>query len=281
MTTSQEAFASFEQKWLAAYPENALIAVFLPALQRRSASAFGCLVHELTQAAFHVREPQVAATKLAWWQQELTDASVGNAHHPITQALFADAQVRATDPVLWPALANAALGQIERPNASTLAILLEQYDPYYTAIARAEAALFCSAHANVEANAALWIISHLLRALANLSETSERLPLPLSLLARYGLTRSSLASASQQRNVLAHDYLDELTIEMDGALGISSSHSLTQRVRARLDRGLLTSASRATDPLAYLVAHAHAGRWRSLWIAWREARAIQRDTRYH
>src|SRR5258706_4600441 len=83
---SAAAFASFENKWLVAQPENALVAIFLPADQRQRASAFGSLVHELEQTAFHVREPQVAATKLAWWRQELADAATGNARHPISKA---------------------------------------------------------------------------------------------------------------------------------------------------------------------------------------------------
>ena len=276
MTAPLEAFASFEQKWLAAYPENALVAVFLPATQRRRASAFGCLVYELTQTALHLREPQVAAAKLAWWRQELIDAIAGKARHPITLTLFADTQARATDPALWSALADTALTQLDQPGASTLAVLLEQFEPYHAAIARAEAALFGLADANIEANAALWTISHLLRELANLANAEGRLPVPLSLLARHGVTRAGLAEATVDRTGVAQDYLEELRIEINGALGIAAQRSLTQRVRARLDRELVAAAKRAADPLAYLTAHARAGYLRSLWAAWREARALAR-----
>ena len=93
-------FASFEQKWLAANPENAIVAVFLPSAQRRLAGAFGSLIHELSSAAFHIREPQVAATKLAWWRQELADAAFGKPSHPVTQTLFDCAGVRESDPAL-------------------------------------------------------------------------------------------------------------------------------------------------------------------------------------
>ena len=278
MTATSEAFTSFEQKWLAAYPENALVAVFLPPAQRQRASAFGCLVYELTQTVFHLREPQVAASKLAWWRQELTDAAAGKARHPIALTLFADAQVRASDPVLWPALADAALTHLDQPHASTLALLLEQFEPYSAVVARVEAALFGLDGANIEANAALWTISHLLRELINLPRSGERLQLPLSLLARYGVTRAGLAEATADRSALARDYLDELAIEINGALGVASTRSLTQRVRVRLDRELVAKAKRAADPLTYLAAHAQAGRMRCLWIAWREARAAARDT---
>ncbi len=276
MTASVDAFACFEQKWLNAYPENAVVAVFLPAAQRQSTQAFGCLVHELNDTVFRVREPQVATTKLAWWRQELVDAAVGRARHPVTQTLFADARVRAADVGLWPALADAASNLIGKPSASTLAILLERHEPYFRAITRVEAVLFCSTDANIDANAALWTISHLLHEFASLPQATEQLPLPLSLLARYGLTRDALAIAGTQRNALAHDYLDELAVEFDGALGVASGRSLTRRVRARLDRDLIAAAKRKTDPLAYLHTHARAGRWRSLWIAWREAHAASR-----
>jgi len=278
LAVSSEAFTSFEQKWLAARPENALVAVFLPADQRQRASAFGSLVHELDQAAFHMRDLQVAATKLAWWRQELADAVAGKARHPITLTLFADTQTRVTDPALWPALADAALTQIDRPGAPTLAILLEQFKQYYAVVARVEGALFCLAGVNTESNAILWTISHLLRELANPPESAECLPLPLSLLARYGLTRSGLAGASAERTALVHDYLDELDIQMGGALGVVSMRSLAQRVRTRLDRNLIVKAKHAVDPLVYLGAHAQAGRWHSLWAAWREARAFARST---
>ena len=117
---SAAAFASFEQKWLAAQPENAFVAIFLPADQRQRASAFGSLVHELEQTAFHVREPQVAATKLAWWRQELADAAAGKSRHPISKALFADRQVQAVDPNLWPAMAAGASFQIELATAASV-----------------------------------------------------------------------------------------------------------------------------------------------------------------
>ena len=91
---ADDAFASFERKWLDANPEQAAVLVFLRADERRRAAAFGTLIHELTQTTFAVRETQVAAAKLAWWEQELHSASGGRARHPITIELFADDRVR-------------------------------------------------------------------------------------------------------------------------------------------------------------------------------------------
>jgi hypothetical protein len=254
------AFASFEQKWLAAQPENVFVAIFLPADQRRRASAFGSLVHELEQSAFHVREPQVAATKLAWWRQELGDAAAGNARHPISKVLFADVRAQAVEPGLWHALAEGA------------SAVFAQLAAFYAAVARMEHALFPGSTEDSESNAALWTISHLLRDLTDPSRFD--LWLPLDLLARHCATRAAVANVAALRTAVVRDYLAELAQQIEGALALASPPSLGRRVRTRLDRSLVNGAQRATDPLAHLAAHTPAGRWRSLMAAWREARML-------
>jgi hypothetical protein len=47
-------------------------------------------------------------------------------------------------------------------------------------------------------------------------------------------------------------------------------------VRTALDRRRIASALRVVDPLRWLGAHPHAGRWRTLWTTWHEARAARR-----
>jgi phytoene synthase len=268
-----EAFASFEHKWLAAHPEQRVIGVFLPAALRRRANAFGTLVHELSQAAFRTREPEVASAKLQWWQRELHEAALGKAKHPVTQALFEDETAHEADPALWPALADGALEQLDQPGAGTLAAMLEQLDPFFDAVARAELALFDERNGNVEANAALWTFAHLLHELPQLAHADGRLPVPLGLLARHELVRADLAASSPRRNLLIKDFLDELVLEIGGALGVAAARPLPLRVRTRLDRQRIARALQVTDPLAYLHAHPHAGRWKTLWTVWREARA--------
>lgn len=276
MTDASDTFASYEQEWLAAEPENAVVAIFLPEPLRQPAGAFGCLVHALGEAAFHIRESQVAATKLAWWRQELAEAAFGNPSHPITKTLFAVTAVREIDPALWPALAEGALAQLDTPGAGTLDALIEQLDPFFSAVARAQAALFGCATVNTEADAALWTLSHLLRSLPRLDADEVHLPLPLGLLARHGLTRAELAYESAQRNMLVKDFLDELVLEGNGAFGVSANRALPLRVRAMIDRRRIAGALRAVDPLRWLTAHPHAGRWRSVWTTWSAARAARR-----
>lgn len=274
MTDAAGAFVSFEKKWLAANPENAIVAVFLPIAQRRLVSAFGCLIHELSHAAFHICETHVATTKLAWWRQELGDAAFGKPSHPITQTLFDHTAVRESDPVLWPALAEGALVQIDARGSGTLAALIEQLDPFFGAVARAQSALLCNGVGNPEADAALWTLSHLVRELPRLDANEAHLPLPLGLLARYGLTRAELVYESPARNMLIKDFLDELVLEGNGAFGVSAQRALPLRVRAALDRRRIAAALRAVDPLRWLSAHPHTGRLHILWTVWQEARAV-------
>lgn len=270
---ASETFTGFETNWLAAHPEQRVVGVFLPRAMRARAAAFGTLVHTLGDAAFHAREPQVAAAKLGWWQQELADAALGRASHPVTQALFADAAARETDPQLWPALAEGALAQLDAPGAGTLAALLDQFDPFFGAVARAESALLEEGAGNTEANAALWTFSHLLRELPRLDRADRQLPLPLNLLARFSLSRAELAQPSARRNMLVKDLLDEVVLETNGALGVASQRTLSLRVRTQLDRRRIARALRVVDPLLWLQRHPHLGRWATVTTVWREARA--------
>lgn len=267
-----EGFGDFEQKWLDAWPENRVVAVFLDPAQRRRANAFGTLVHELSLAAFRLREPQIIAAKLGWWHRELGEAAFGKPHHPITLELFADDVARETDPSLWPALAEGAIAQVERPGAGTLAALIEQLEPFFSAVAAAESALLLDSAGSLESNAALWTFSHLLHELPRLQMAEERLPLPLGLLARHGLSHAELGQASPSRSRLVKDFLDELMLEINGALGVASVRTLGLRTRVALDRHLIADTLKTTEPLAYLTTHARAGYGRSLWTAWREAR---------
>lgn len=264
-------FASFEQEWLDAHPEYAIASIFLPPDQRRRANAFASLTHELGGAA-RLREPQVATAKLSWWRDELASAATGRSNHPIAKALFADEVARGIDAALWPALADAALKQLCIPVASTLPELLDQRAAFHTALARIDDAMSVGSAADIRANATLWTVAALLRELPQIGHGGDSLPLPLDLLARHGLTRSSLSAPTPQRAALLRDHLDALADVLARNVTIPSRRGLYQRVRIRLDRSLMLAARNAADPLAFLGLH-RAGRWNSLWVAWREARA--------
>ena len=263
------AFASFERKWLEANPEQATVAVFLAPGERRRASAFGSLVHELEQTTFGVREPQVAAAKLNWWRQELIGASAGAPHHPIARELFDDERIRSIDAARWSNLIDGALAQLDSAAASTLDESISALAMFYRPVASLEAALAAQESARIDADARLWISAHLLHSPVRPGHDRA---IPLDLLARHGLSRSALADPGPARTALLRDYLALVRDEIDAALAQAQQASLGRRVRARLDRELAAKASAVPDPWALLARHPLPRRWRSLWLSWREAR---------
>jgi len=266
MTAPSAAYASFEEKWLAEYPENAFVALFLPAGLRLRASAFGTLIHELTHAAVRVGEAQVAAAKLAWWQQELAEATSGRPRHPVTQVLFAESGAGPAQ--RWTALAATALQLLDDAPAPSADALIERLRPFHAAVDAAEAALFAHPAVSAGARVRQRTVSHLLHELAG---NTQRLPVPLDLLARHGIGRADLGTTSAARSALVRDFIQALAAHSPGD---AAGGTLAQRVRARLDAALMCGALAAGDPLAYLRARTPSTRWQALWITWREARAV-------
>jgi phytoene synthase len=62
--------------------------LFLPAPQRLAITAFYAFCREVDDVVDEVREPGVAAAKLAWWRQEIAQAFAGRPSHPVTLALM-------------------------------------------------------------------------------------------------------------------------------------------------------------------------------------------------
>lgn len=282
MPAANPAFASFEQKWLSEFPENMMAGLFLPATHRQRASAFGSLIHELTQTAFYRSEAQIASTKLGWWRQELIDAHAGSARHPVTAVLFADAQMRASDRAVWSALADNALAQIDRHDGSGIAQLMQRFRPWHASVARAQATVFSLQSVECDAEVSAWTISHLLHDLARIPTCPtpimlEQVALPLDLLARHAILRKDLIHATAARKGFVGDYLGALLAELDAGNAPARVRSLPQRVRCALDRQMIVHARRATDPLQWLAAHKRSGHGRNLWTAWRQARRLGLD----
>ena len=62
--------------------------LFLPQQQRAAITAFYAFCREVDDVVDEVADPGVAATKLAWWQQEVQRAYAGQPSHPVMQALM-------------------------------------------------------------------------------------------------------------------------------------------------------------------------------------------------
>ena len=66
--------------------------LFLPAPRRAAITAFYAFCREVDDVVDEVRDPGVAATKLAWWRSEVAQAFAGEPHHPVMRALMPGTQ---------------------------------------------------------------------------------------------------------------------------------------------------------------------------------------------
>ncbi len=62
--------------------------LFLPAPKRAAITAFYAFCREVDDVVDEISDPSVAATKLAWWRKEVTNAFAGQAQHPAMRALM-------------------------------------------------------------------------------------------------------------------------------------------------------------------------------------------------
>src|SRR5688500_13788003 len=62
--------------------------LFLPAERRRAITALYAFCREVDDVVDETAEPQIAATKLAWWRTEVSSLFAGNPQHPVTKALL-------------------------------------------------------------------------------------------------------------------------------------------------------------------------------------------------
>ena len=62
--------------------------LFLPLNRRRAITALYAFCREDDDVVDECQDPQIAATKLAWWRQELAKLYAGQPEHPVTRALL-------------------------------------------------------------------------------------------------------------------------------------------------------------------------------------------------
>ena len=172
--------------------------------------ALAALEQEWIDAAYGIREPQVAQVKLNWWAEELAGAAASGGRHPLTQALFAAPRADEIELALWLAPLRGrhgaaggshaggfrrAAGHAQRPSTARMARLETRW--WYGADADP---------ARAEAHA---VIDHLLHALAVLDarHEHERLALPMARMARHGLDRAALAGDSAARRAAVREQL--------------------------------------------------------------------------
>ncbi len=65
--------------------------LFLPPPRRAAITAFYAFCREVDDVVDEVKDPGVAATKLAWWQSEVAKSFAGRPEHPVMKALMPSA----------------------------------------------------------------------------------------------------------------------------------------------------------------------------------------------
>lgn len=268
---SESTFDEYLVAWRSASHARTVAWLFLHADERIRLGGLAALQQEWLRATREVSEPQVAAAKLGWWREEMQRAVQGEARHPLTQALFADARIRTVPLPCWTAGVDAALLAINAPPAADFAAQRANIEPLADAFAQLETRVAFGAAAADKA-AAVWVAGLLaanLRALA--SEVGHgRSPVPMNLLARHGLTREALLEDSPARRAALRDFTGELERALVEAAKMDAPLSLLRSVQLRSDRHSLCAALRAEDPLAGLQA-SHGG-LRDVLKTWRDAR---------
>ncbi len=264
-----DALASFESKWSAAHPEFALALTFVPVASRTAQAAFGCLVHELEQAAFATRDAEPAAAKLQWWAEELARAGRGEARHPLSQALATHPQFASIAPSRWYSAIRGALVQREPEPAPDRQALLDGLAELYQPLAAIEADLF-GIDAPSRARAAS--LSRALRETAAMSDSlrAGRLPLPLDLLARHRLARGDLTQPSAAQAAAVQEWLRALADDL-GAIPAVRLGAVGAALRSA-DRARARRAARAAEPLSALGDALGRLPLATVWSAWRAGR---------
>ncbi len=72
--------------------------LFLPKPKRAAITAFYAFCREVDDVVDEISDPQVAHSKLAWWEQEVNHLATGQATHPVTRALQPHMAVYGLDP---------------------------------------------------------------------------------------------------------------------------------------------------------------------------------------
>lgn len=276
---SADAFGQYLTQWREASPQRSTAWLFLRPAEQRRYGALAALEREWIKVLREVTEPQVATVKLGWWREELQRAHAGEASHPLTQALFAEADARSIAPAYWAAAIDAAALAVDPVPPADFAAQRAAALPLAQALAQLETALWFGSDRSAararEAALLAWLLDGVV-ALA--SEVARgRSPLPMSLLARHGLAVAELATDGPARRAALHDYVADLAQTLATARTLEGPLTLFRATELAANGAALRKAARAPDPLQGLFAPRHG--LGNLVKTWRAARAWRRATR--
>ena len=252
MSATEQA-AEFIAKWRAREPEMAYAEVFCPRPLRARFALWGALLCELRAAAFELSDARLIEAKSAWWADESLRCAQGAPRHPLTRAI-------AAPQLPWNGLARGLVSPAHtdpsRPSDRDAA--LAAVTPLAEGIVAMETALFDT---EVASAASVAIKLHLLgERLRTGLAAADGGRIPLSLLARHGITSAMLAQP--QGAAAVSDWAAELASALPPDL---RNATVYRRTRAAFDGWLLRehAAGRVRHTIPSLQA---------LRLAWRAAR---------
>lgn len=269
---------SYVDKWLAVQPAQHVALTFVPPAKYPGHLALAALEQEILSAAYGIREPHVALNKLNWWGEELSAAAgSGGTRHPLVQTLFAQERAHAVPLKLWLAPALAAMAQLEDGTAADFSAQLAAATPLHGALAELETAWWFGVDAASMRAVRTAVLSHVLHVLRRLQDDldRDRLPLPMSRLARYGLSRTTLAQRGAARDQAIAAQLADLHVAWHEAARLPGPLSVFRALESHEAQQLLRRAQRVGDPLAVLQQDRRGG-FDAVLTAWRAARRWRR-----
>jgi len=231
--------------------------VFCPRPLRTRFALWGALLFEVREAAFELSDARLIEAKSAWWVDELLGTAQGSPRHPLTQTF-------AAPELPWAALAHGmlAMAQADASRPADRDAALAAVAPLAEGIATFESALFGASMAN-HASRAIAVHLHCERLRVGLA-ASDGGRVPLSLLARHGVTSSALAQPQGAPAVA--DWAGELAALQPSDF---AGATLYRATRSAFDTWFLRE-------LATGHAHRAVPRLRALRLAWHAARRSRR-----
>ena len=278
LTEPDAVLQGFIDKWLAVQPQQRIALAFVDARRYPGHIALAALEQELLTAAYGIVAPQVATAKLHWWADELAGAAASGGRHPLTRVLFDDERARAIDGARWLAPVLAAVAQREQGTAADFSAQLGAALPLHGALAALETQWWFGPQASAERATRVAMLNHLLHALLRLEQDTQRdcLPLPMTRLARHGLSRTQLRTSSMARQQAIAAQLDEIQRGWLLTGGLSGPLSVFRAVESRHGSALARRAARSDDALATLRRGQPRAGLSTTLQAWHAARAWRR-----
>lgn len=278
MDIGSDALHSYVDKWLAVQPVQRMALAFVEPARYPGHIALAALEQELLGAAYGIREPHVAATKLNWWAEELAAAPQSGGRHPLTQVLFDDERAARLGSERWVAPALAAMEQLEQGTAADFAGQLAAAAGLHGALAALETAWWFGETASPERAARLATLAHLLHALRRLDDDAERdrLPLPMANLARHGLSRGQLREPGKARDEAVREQSAALAAVWREAARLPGPLSVFRALESREGERLARRAAHADEPLPVLQRPRPAAGLPATFAAWQAARRWRR-----